>query len=148
MKTQEKTGLEIRRVIHAPRNRVYQAWTDPAQLKEWWGPEGVRTRNFTADARVGGKYRWDLVSQEGEEMTAFGEYRELVPGEKIVFTWKWDDDEAWENKNSVVTIELSDCDGGTELRLIHVQLPSEESRNRHNEGWSSVLDRLEKFFNK
>lgn len=148
MKTQEKTSLEIRRVINAPRKRVYQAWTDPAQLKEWWGPEGVRTRNFTADARVGGRYRWDLVSQEGEEMTAFGEYRELVPGEKIVFTWKWDDDEAWENKNSVVTIELSDCDGGTELRLIHVQLPSEESRDRHNEGWSSVLDRLEKFFNK
>ena len=148
MKTQENTSLEIRRVINAPRNRVYEAWTDPAQLKEWWGPEGVRTRNFTADARVGGKYRWDLVNQEGEEMTAFGEYRELVPGKKIVFTWKWDDDEAWENKNSVVTIELSDCDGGTELRLIHVQLPSEESRNRHNEGWTSVLDRLEKFFNK
>ena len=148
MKTQEKTSLEIRRVINAPRNRVYEAWTDPGQLKEWWGPEGVRTRNFTADARVGGRYRWDLVSQEGEEMTAFGEYRELVPGKKIVFTWKWDDDEAWENKNSVVTIELSDCDGGTEVRLIHVQLPSEESRDRHNEGWSSVLDRLEKFFNK
>jgi uncharacterized protein YndB with AHSA1/START domain len=148
MKAEEKTSLEIRRVINAPRNRVYQAWTDPAQLKEWWGPEGVRTRNFTADARVGGKYRWDLVNQEGEEMTAFGEYRELVPGKKIVFTWKWDDDEAWENKNSVVTIELSDCDGGTEVRLIHVQLPSEESRDRHNEGWSGVLDRLEKFFNK
>jgi glutathione S-transferase len=148
MKTEKIIKLEITRVINAPRARIYQAWTDPAQLKEWFGPENVRMRNFTADARVGGKYRWDLLNQEGEEMSVFGEYRELIAGKKIVFTWKWDDDEAWETKNSVVTIELSDRDGGTEIKLTHVQLPSEESRDRHNEGWNSVLDRLEKFFNK
>ena len=147
-KTANKTSLEITRFINAPRARVYRAWTDPAQLKEWWGPEGVRTRNFTADARVGGKYRWDLFNQEGEEMSVRGEYRELVPGKKIVFTWQWEDDEAWEDRYSVVTVELSDRDGGTEVRLTHVELPSAESRDRHNEGWNSVLDRLEKFFNK
>jgi glutathione S-transferase len=144
-KTADKTSLEIKRFIKAPRERIYQAWTDPAQLKEWWGPEGVRTRNFTADARVGGKYRWDLFNQEGEEMSVFGEYQELVPGKKIVFTWKWDDHENWETHNSVVTVELSDRDGGTEVRLTHEKLPSEESRDRHNEGWNSVLDRLEKY---
>jgi len=144
----QKTSLEIKRFINAPRARVYAAWTDPEQLKQWWGPEGVQTRKFEADPRVGGKYRWDLLNQEGEEMSVFGEYRELIPGKKIVFTWKWDDDEAWENKSSTVTIELSDRDGGTEIKLTHVQLPSEESRNRHNEGWGSVIDRLEKFFNK
>jgi uncharacterized protein YndB with AHSA1/START domain len=147
-KAPEKTSLEITRFINAPRNRIYAAWTDPAQLKEWWGPEGVRTRNFTADTRVGGKYRWDLFNQDGEEMTVLGEYRELVPGKKIVFTWQWEDDEAWEERFSVVTVELSDRDGGTELRLTHVQLPSAESRDRHNEGWNSVLDRLETFFSK
>ena len=75
----------------------------------------------------------------------FGEYRELVPEKKIVFTWKWDNDEVWENRTSVVTVELSDRDAGTELRLTHEQLPSEESRDRHSDGWNSVLDRLEKF---
>ena len=147
-KAAEKTSLQIKRFINAPRDRVYQAWTDPAQLKEWWGPESVRTCNFAADVRVGGKYRWDLINQEGEEMSVFGEYRELVPGKKIVFTWQWDDDEVWENRSSVVTVELSDRDGGTELLLKHEQLPSEESRDRHNEGWNSVLDRLEKFFSR
>ena len=148
MRTEEKTRLEIRRVINAPRDRVYAAWTDPAQMKEWFGPENVRTDNITVDARVGGKYRWDLTREDGEKMTAYGEYRELIPNKKIVFTWKWDDDEDWENHNSIVTIELSDRDGGTELLLKHEQLPSEESRDRHNEGWNSVLDRLEKFFGK
>ena len=144
-KAAEKTSLHIKRFIDAPRARVYAAWTDPAQLKEWWGPESVRTRNFAADVRVGGKYRWDLINQEDEEMTVFGEYRELVPEKKIVFTWKWDDDDVWENRNSVVTVELFDAAGGTELHLRHEQLPSTESRDRHNEGWNSVLDRLGKF---
>jgi uncharacterized protein YndB with AHSA1/START domain len=144
-KAAEKTSLHIKRFINAPRARVYAAWTDPAQLKEWWGPETVRTRNFAADVRVGGKYRWDLINQEDEEMSVFGEYRELVPEKKIVFTWKWDDDDVWENRNSVVTVELFDAAGGTELHLRHEQLPSTESRDRHNEGWNSVLDRLGKF---
>jgi uncharacterized protein YndB with AHSA1/START domain len=147
-KATQKTSLKIKRFINAPRTRVYAAWTDPAQLKEWWGPESVQTRNFVAETRVGGKYRWDLINQEDEEMSVFGEYLELVPGKKIVFTWKWDDDEVWEKRDSIVTVELSDRDGGTELRLTHEQLPSEESRDRHNEGWNSVLDRLEKFFSK
>jgi uncharacterized protein YndB with AHSA1/START domain len=144
-KTADKTSLQIKRFINAPRARVYAAWTDPVQLKEWWGPETVRTRNFAADVRVGGKYRWDLINQEDEEMSVFGEYRELVPEKKIVFTWKWDDDDVWKNRNSVVTVELFDAAGGTELHLRHEQLPSTESRDRHNEGWNSVLDRLEKF---
>jgi uncharacterized protein YndB with AHSA1/START domain len=141
----DKTSLQIKRFFKATPDRVYAAWTDPVQLKEWWGPEGVRTRNLIADVRVGGKYRWDLTSPDGEEMSAFGEYRELIPGKRIVFTWKWDDDEAWENRTSLVTVEFSDCHGGTELLFNHEQLPSEESRDRHKEGWNSILDRLEQF---
>ena len=144
-KTAEKTSLEIVRFINVPTDRVYDAWTDPAQLRRWFGPENVRTRKIAADVRVGGKYRWDLTSPEGEEMSAFGEYKELVPGNKIVFTWQWDDDEAWANRTSVVTIELFERHGGTELRLRDEQLPSEESRDRHNEGWNSLLDGLEQF---
>jgi len=141
----DKLSVEIKRIINAPRERVYAAWTDPAELQRWFGPEEVRTIKIAADVRVGGKYRWDLVKQDGEEWACLGEYRELIPGRKIVFTWKWDDDEAWKNHDSVVTVELSDRDGGTEVKLTHEKLPSEESRDRHNEGWNSVLDRLEKF---
>jgi len=147
-KTEEKTSLEIKRFINAPPARVYKAWTDPAELQRWFGPEDVRTIKIDADVHIGGKYRWDLQKQDGEEWSCLGEYRELVPGKKIVFTWKWDDDENWAEHNSVVTVELSDRDGGTEVRLVHEKLPSEESRDRHNQGWNSVLDRLEKFVTK
>lgn len=138
--------LEIKRLIKAPRDRVYAAWTDPAQLKQWFGPKDVQTHDLIADARVGGQFRWDLSSPEGEKMTVSGEYRELQPGRKIVFTWHWEDDEDWENRPSIVTVELNDGEGGTELRLIHEQLPNEESRTGHTRGWNSALDKLEKWF--
>jgi glutathione S-transferase len=139
-------SLEIKRLIKAPRDRVYAAWTDPVQLKQWFGPEKIQTRELTAETRVGGRFRWDLTNSEGEEMTLFGEYRELQHNRKIVFTWQWDDDEDWKNNVSIVTVELSDREGGTELRLVHEQLPSKASRDRHTQGWESVLDRLEEFF--
>jgi uncharacterized protein YndB with AHSA1/START domain len=144
----EKLSLQIKRLFKAPRDRVYAAWTDSAQMKQWFGPENVQTRNLIADARVGGEFLWDLVNPEGENMTIRGENRELQPSRKIVFTWQWQDDEDWENHTSIVTVELDDADGGTELRLTHEQLPNEASRDGHTRGWNSALDKLERFFTK
>ena len=144
-KTEAKTSLEITRFINAPRARVYAAWTDPAQLKEWFGPVWVRTCELVAEPRVGGKFRWEVIDCDGKKVTIQGEYREIVPGSKVVFTWRHCDDELWKNQISIVTVELLDRDGGTELRLKHEQLPDEESRDGHNRGWNSVLDRLEEF---
>jgi uncharacterized protein YndB with AHSA1/START domain len=144
----EKLSVEIKRVIKAPRDRVYAAWTDPRQLKQWFGPESVQTNELIADARVGGKFRWDLTNSEGEPMTVHGEYRELQPGKKIVFTWQWEDDETWEDHISIVSVELYDREGGTELRLTHEQLPNKDSRDGHTRGWNSALDKLEKFLSK
>ncbi len=146
VREKENLSVEIKRFIKAPRARVYAAWTDPAQLKQWFGPENVQTRNLFADVRVGGEFRWHLTNAGGEKMTMRGEYRVLQPDKKIVLSWQWQDDEEWENHTSVVTVELADCDGGTELCLTHEQLPNEDSRNGHEEGWNSALNKLEKSF--
>jgi uncharacterized protein YndB with AHSA1/START domain len=142
----DNTSVEVKRFINAPRTRVYAAWTDPAQLKEWFGPVWVRTCELIAEQQVDGKFRWDAINCDGKEVIIQGEYREIVPEKKIVFTWKHCDDELCENQISIVTVEFSDRDGGTELRLKHEQLPGEESHeDRTPRGWNSVLDRLEKF---
>lgn len=146
MNTTDKPSLEVSRVIDAPRARIYEAWTDPAQLREWFGPENATTYELIADARVGGRFSWTLEDRDtpGERMTVFGEYLELVPERKIVFTWQWQDDSDWADVRSVVTIELSDVSGGTEVRLHHAQLPSEASRDRHHEGWTTLLEKLDR----
>jgi uncharacterized protein YndB with AHSA1/START domain len=148
MKGTAKLSVEIKRFIKAPRDRVYAAWTDPAQMRQWFGPENVQTRELVADARVGGTFRWDLINSDGEKMTMRGEFRELKSNERVVFSWQWEDDEDWENHISIVTVELDDADGGTELRLTHEHLPNEESRDGHTRGWNSALDKLEKFFSR
>ncbi|MBO0695056.1 MAG: SRPBCC domain-containing protein [Verrucomicrobia bacterium] len=141
----EKLSLEVKRFVKAARDRVYGAWTDPAQLKEWFGPENVKTRNLVADVRVGGRFRWDCTNPEGKEVTISGEYRELQPGKKIVFTWRFEEDEDWKNQNSIVTVEFFDREGGTEVRVTHERLPNAASRDDHKQGWESVLDKLDKF---
>jgi len=148
MKGTAKLSVEIKRFIKAPRDRVYAAWTDPAQMRQWFGPENVQTRELVVDARVGGTFRWDLINSDGEKMTMRGEFRELKSNERVVFSWQWEDDEDWENHISIVTVELDDADGGTELRLTHEQLPNEESRDGHTRGWNSALDKLAKFFSR
>lgn len=141
----EKLSLEIRRFIKAPRDRVYAAWSDPAELKKWFGPENVKTRDLVADVRVGGQFRWDCTDPEGKEVTISGEYRELQLGRKIVFTWQLEEDEDWKDRTSMVTVEFFDREGGTEIHLIHEKLPSKPSREDHQQGWKSVLDKLERF---
>ena len=145
MAATEKLSLEVKRFIRASRDRVYAAWTDSAQLKEWFGPENVKTRNLIADARVGGQFRWDLTDPQGKEITISGEYREVEPGKKIVFTWTLEKDEDWKKHSSIVTVKFLDREGGTEIRLTHEKLPNEASRDDHTQGWNSVLDKVEKF---
>lgn len=146
-RSQEKPSLKINRFIKAPRQQVFAAWTDPEQLREWFGPEHVQTRRLTANPQVGGRFQWDLTSPEGEEMTVKGEYREVIPNQKVVFTWQWQNDEDWMT-DSVVTVELSDAKGGTDLCLTHERLPNEKSSNGHTKGWNSSLDKLEKWLTK
>ena len=143
----DKISLEIKHFIQAPRDRVYAAWTDPAQLKKWFGPENIKTRDLTADVRVGGQFRWDCTDQDGRDVTISGEYRELQAGRKIVFTWRLEEDKDWENHSSIVTVEFFDREEGTEIRLTHEMLPTEPSRDDHEQGWKSVLNKLEKFLN-
>jgi uncharacterized protein YndB with AHSA1/START domain len=68
-KSAQNTSLEVKRFINAPRTRVYAAWTDPAQLKQWFGPATVETDNLIADVRPGGEFRWDLTNCDGKKMT-------------------------------------------------------------------------------
>ncbi len=141
----DKLSLEVERYFKAPLARVYAAWTDAGQLKKWFGPSNVQTHELVADVRVGGEFRWVVDNCDGERVTVRGVYRVVEPGKKIAFTWEWEEDQVWAGHPSLVTVEFFERDGGTNVRLIHEQLPSEESRTNHTKGWISVLEKLETF---
>jgi uncharacterized protein YndB with AHSA1/START domain len=78
--------LVITRLIDAPRERVYRAWTEKEQLAQWWAPRPNTTPIVEMDVRPGGSFHTVMISPEGEEYRTFGVYLELIPNEKLVFT--------------------------------------------------------------
>jgi uncharacterized protein YndB with AHSA1/START domain len=134
--------LRLSRSFAAPRDRVFRAFTSPAQLAKWWGPKGFTVPACTLDVRVGGAWRTVMRSPEGKDHIVSGVYREIVPPERLVFTWGWEEDGA-RGHETVVTIELFETPGGTRLELTHERFETEDSRNAHRDGWSSCLDCLE-----
>lgn len=85
--TTQETTLQIKRTFAAPREKVFQAWTDPAALKRWFGPsDDFSTPVAEVDLRVGGRYRIHMKSPDGQPHTVHGVYREVTPPAKLVFT--------------------------------------------------------------
>src|SRR5262249_48557597 len=76
----------ISRVVLAPRELVWKAWTDPAQLSKWWGPRGFSCQRCELDLRVGGKLRIDMQHPDGTVRPMVGQFLEIVPPERLVFT--------------------------------------------------------------
>jgi len=138
---------EVRRVIRASRQRVFDAWTKPEEIMKWWGTPNSNILSAEADVQQGGSYKIRTTlcnsgeenTQERRETSATGEYLDVIPGQLLRFTWRpdWDTGE-----ESIVTIELSDAPGGTELVLTHEGTFSEEWRNRYEQGWGCMMDRL------
>jgi uncharacterized protein YndB with AHSA1/START domain len=138
-----KPSLTIRRRLNAPPAKVHAAWTYPQKVRRWWGPEETDAAvHVEADVRVGGRFRVAMRGSGGERHDVSGVYREVVPDEKLVFTWAW---HTTPERESLVTVAL-ESDGDGTVRLTHEQFFDEPARDGHLKGWSSALDKLEKQF--
>jgi uncharacterized protein YndB with AHSA1/START domain len=150
----ERTELTLTRVFDAPRERVWQAWTDPEQAMRWWGPTGFTSPVCRIDLRVGGAYLFCMRSPEGQDFWSTGFYREIIPPERLVCT----DSFADEKGNVVpashygmegdfplelqVTVTFEEHDGKTVMTLRHAGFPAGEIRNLAAEGWNGSFDKL------
>ncbi|WP_134045554.1 SRPBCC family protein [Paraburkholderia caballeronis] len=129
--------------MNASAAKVYAAWTQPAQLMQWMHPHDTTCIHAEADVRVGGRFRIVMRAADGEEHDVSGEYREVVPDEKLVFTWAW---RSTPERESRVTIVLRADGAATDLTLTHERFFDEAARDAHRGGWSSALDRLVEHF--
>jgi uncharacterized protein YndB with AHSA1/START domain len=138
-----KPSLTFKRRLKATPTKIYGAWTDPKKIASWFGPAGSQMVLAEADARVGGRYRLVMRAPDGEEHDVSGSYREVVPNEKLVFTWAW---RSTPERESLVTVLLKADGDGTLLTLMHEQFFDELARDRHEHGWKGALDKLEAYF--
>jgi uncharacterized protein YndB with AHSA1/START domain len=133
--------LQIKRTFRAPREIVFRAWTDRAELARWFAPSAeYSTVVPELDFRVGGRYRIEMHHKDGNIHRVSGTYQKIVPPERVVFTWGWDRDSSPED--SVVTIEFQDLGDSTEVTLTHERLPNLEERDKHAHGWNGCMDQL------
>ncbi len=140
--TAVKPSLTIRRRFKATPERVYRAWTEPAQIARWFGPGGVTVLEAVFEPRVGGQFMIHARGEKGEDHRVSGMVREAIPNSKVVYTWAW---QSTPERESLVTVEFKPDGGGTLFTLTHEQFFDEGARDRHNGGWNAALDKLEAY---
>jgi uncharacterized protein YndB with AHSA1/START domain len=138
-------SLTLARRLNAPPDKVFAAWTDPEKIVHWFGPSETVSGSVTAemDVRVGGGFRISFRTVDGEYHQVGGKYREVVPDQRLVFSWAW---HSTPERESMVTVTMKPDGDGTLLTLNHGQFFDEAARDGHKRGWTGTLDKLEKMF--
>ncbi len=145
--------LVITRIFDASREQVWQEWTDPDQIKRWWGPKEFTAPFIELDFRIGGIYLYCMRGPDGKDYWSTGVFREIVPMEKIIATDNFADDHGKvvppsyygmpgdKPFEAVVIVTFEEQDGKTKLTLRHLGLPPDTIRDAEA-GWSTSLDKL------
>jgi uncharacterized protein YndB with AHSA1/START domain len=137
----------ITREFDAPRELVYKAWTTPELVKRWWHANRGEVTLIEIDLRVGGKWRYVMVAEGGFEVGFHGEYREIVPNERLVSTEVYEGIPDAEEHAALDTLTLTEVDGRTTLTVL-VEHPTKEGRDAHiasgmEAGMQDAMDLLE-----
>jgi uncharacterized protein YndB with AHSA1/START domain len=130
--------LVVRRVLPAPRERVFAAWLDPESLGAWMRPAGMTDAIVEIDPRVGGRFRIVML-REREQFEHRGEYLVIEPPSRLSFTWI---STATDHRPTVVTIEFLERGQSTELVLTHRRLRMSQIES-HRSGWTDIVAKLE-----
>ncbi len=118
----------ITREFDAPKHLVYKAFTTPELVKRWWSGQRGEVTLVEIDLRVGGKWRYVMVASEGFEVAFHGEYKEIVPDERVVSTEIYEIPDQGDSPPTVNTATFTETDGRTTLEVL-VQCPSKELRD-------------------
>jgi uncharacterized protein YndB with AHSA1/START domain len=136
------TTLSLNRLIKAPREKVFAAWTRPEALQQWWGPGPVTCPEAHVDLREGGSYRIANLELDGSITWISGEFHRVQPPEELVYTWNVS---IVAGDATLVTLRLREHPVGTELILIHERFVDDAVRDMHGQGWGLCIDKLEAF---
>jgi uncharacterized protein YndB with AHSA1/START domain len=131
--------IRLERVVHAPREDVFAAWTDPARLRAWWGPPGAPVLRLDGELEPGGAYLIAMREPTGGERVLEWTFREIDPPRRLIYGWRW---LQGSGDDSVVTVEFADLGDRTRVVVEHHGLPDDRSRSVHERGWIGCLDGL------
>lgn len=138
--------LLIQRTFDAPASLVFALWTDPEHYRNWMGPGSYECKHIEIDLRVGGAYRGLIASATDPNNWFGGIYREIVPNERLVFTFKWDNGPS-NALETLVTITFREHDGKTVMTFHQSPFLDAARRDSHVGGWTSAFDKAVAYAN-
>ena len=133
--------LLITRTFDAPASLMFKLWSEVEHFQRWMGPEGFDCPEAQIDFRIGGKYRALVRSAQYGDNWLGGEYREIEPNRRLVFTFSWDSGPS-AKVETLVTILFEERDGKTVQTFHQTPFLSVESRDSHVGGWTSLFNKL------
>lgn len=137
-----KLVLVVRRTIDASAERLFRAWTEPEQLRKWWGPPPSRCPTAELDLRVGGKYRIANEFPDGRTVWIVGEFERISPPSELVYTWRLEGS-GLPIERVIVRFEAAGTK--TDVIVLHERIADAEMRARHEQGWNGCLDGLARY---
>lgn len=145
MEINKELKVEVQKNFSAGADELYNAWTNPEQLKQWWKPMGNALTEVTNDIKQGGTVRYEF---EGGKLIISGEYLEVKEKEKLVYTWNWElpNDEV-RNAEYKLSVDFATGQNGSTIHVIQDNFQDEETMLPHREGWEKGLSELEQFLN-
>ena len=130
--------LVVRKTIRATPERLFDAWTQPTQLRQWWGPQDVECVDAEVDLRIGGQYRIANRFRDGRVVWITGQFEVIEPPHRLEYTWRVEPQTAWER----VCVRFERTRGGTDVVVTHDRIGDERTRDTHERGWRECLDDL------
>jgi len=135
--------LLIERIFDAPRERVFEAWTDPEQLRLWTSPREFTITESRGDLRPGGKWSARFHPESGPDRVVAGVYQEIAAPERIVSTHYWLDERGKPGPETLMIVTLADQGERTAMTFRQEGFATVEDRDGHEEGWKECFDKLE-----
>jgi uncharacterized protein YndB with AHSA1/START domain len=137
-------AVVIKKEIEQPLSKVFQAWTNPNIMSHWLYPGEGYTATAEVDLKPKGVWKVDMTYlKDGSVFNHFGQYKEIIPNKKLVFSWN--SEIAGKSK---VTVDFKDKGDCTKVIIHHENLPTDEARKKHTEGWTLCMDNLDQAFSK
>jgi uncharacterized protein YndB with AHSA1/START domain len=134
--------LEMRRTLPAAPSLTFDAFTDPNQLRRWWGPEGFTILSVELDARIGEGYRIDMQPPEGDAFYLTGEFCEVDRPTRLAYTFRWEDPDP-DDVETLVGLSFQDLGESTEVIFTQGVFKTEARRALHRDGWTDTFNKLE-----